>query len=60
MNNSEFMSIKELCKYINMSEKFVYKHLLDGKIPAVRMGRTWRIRKSEIEKRLLGAQFLLD
>lgn len=58
---NEFMSIGELADYINMSRKFVEKHVYSRRMPGlVRVGGKWRFRREEIEKRLTTGCLLLD
>ena len=57
----EFLDTDELAAYLNVSRKFVIKHRETGRIPgAVRIGRIWRFRRTEVEKRLLSGSLLLD
>lgn len=55
-----FFSIDELAKYVGVSRKFVVKHVENRRIPgAVKVGRVWRFRISEVEKRLHCGELLL-
>lgn len=57
----EYLTAKELAEMLNMSLKFIIKHTQSGRIPGkTKIGRLWRYRKSDIEKRLLSGQLLLD
>lgn len=61
MSETEFLSVKQLAEYLNCSEKFIRKHIESRRLPGmVKIGRTYRFRKSEVEKRLLTGQLLLD
>lgn len=57
----EFFSVSELADYLNCSEKFIRKHIESKRLPGmVKIGRVYRFRKSDVEKRLLLGQLLLD
>lgn len=61
MSETEFFSVQELAAYLNCSEKFIRKHIESRRLPGmVRVGRLYRFRKSDVEKRLLSGQLLLD
>jgi excisionase family DNA binding protein len=57
----EFFDTGELARYLNVSKKSVEKwrgqRLIQG---TVKIGRVYRFRRIEIEKRLLSGRFLLD
>jgi excisionase family DNA binding protein len=46
----DVMTVPELCDYLQMSEAKVREMLRQGTIPAVLIGRQWRIRRSSIER----------
>jgi excisionase family DNA binding protein len=53
-------SVRELAVRLGVSEKFVWKHIQDGKLPGVvRCGRAVRVDKATIERRILGGQVLI-
>jgi len=57
----EFFDTTELAQYLGVSRKAVIKWRQARRIPgAVRCGRVWRFRRTEIEKRLLSGELLLD
>lgn len=57
----EFLTVKELAAYLNCSEKFIRKHIESRRLPGmVKIGRIYRFRKSDVQKRLLSGQLLLD
>lgn len=59
--SSEFFNTKELADYIGSSMGFVRKHITSGRLPGmIRAGRFIKFRKSDVEKRLLSGQLLLD
>lgn len=50
MKNEEIMTIKEVARYLKMTEKTIYALAQKRKIPAVKIGGTWRFKKSLIDK----------
>lgn len=52
--NDKMMSMKEIVKFIGVSDKWLYKLIKDGLFPKpAKMGRSSRWLKSEIEKWIL-------
>lgn len=57
---SEFLTPQELAGMLNVSQKFIDKHIATKRIPgAVRVGRLWRFKRIDIEKRLAIGELLL-
>lgn len=52
----EILTIKELSDYLKTSEKTIYRMLADKKIPAFKVGNSWRFRQSEIDKWIKGQE----
>jgi len=52
MKNSEIMTIKEVAKYLKMNERTVYRLIQEGKIPATKIGKQWRLKKERINEEL--------
>ena len=48
--NSDIMTIKEVAAYLKLNEKTTYRLTSDGKIPAFKVGGSWRFRRDKIEK----------
>ena len=46
---SELLTIKEAAKYLRMSPLTVYRLASQGKVPAVKVGRHWRIHTDALE-----------
>ena len=47
--NNEIMTVKELAEYLKLAEKTVCKLAAEGKIPAFKVGKFWRFRKSDVD-----------
>ena len=43
-------TVEEAAEFLKIHKNTVHKWLLDGKIKGVKLGRVWRIPRSEIEK----------
>lgn len=56
---NDFFKTNELATYLNVSKKSIEKWRSQNRLPAVKVGYSWRYRKREIEKRLLSGQLLL-
>lgn len=50
----EWLSVADLCEYMDVSSYVVTAVLRSGDIPAVKMGREWRVAKSDFEAWLNG------
>lgn len=44
----EIMTIAQVAKYLQLSEITTYKMVNEGAIPAFKIGRHWRIQKSDL------------
>ena len=49
MSESEFLTTEQRCDYLRVNERTVYRLRQAGRIPALRIGRLWRYRKSDID-----------
>lgn len=46
---TDILTIKEVSEYLKLAEKTAYRLAAEGKIPAFKVGGSWRFRKSEID-----------
>lgn len=46
---SEIMTLKEVAKYLKMTEVTIYRYVNEGKIPGVKIGSRWRFVKEKID-----------
>lgn len=44
----EIMTVSEVATYFKISEVTTYKLVQEGKIPAFKIGRHWRVKKSDL------------
>lgn len=50
MSNDQIMTVRELAEYLKIAEKTAYRFASEGKVPAFKVGGTWRFRKAEIDR----------
>jgi excisionase family DNA binding protein len=46
----EIMTIEDVAKYLKLKPQTIYTWAQNGKIPAVKLGKEWRFKKSIIDK----------
>ena len=44
------MTVRQLSSYLQVSHGHVYELARSGRIPAIRLGRTWRFRREQIDR----------
>jgi excisionase family DNA binding protein len=44
------MTVDEVAKYLKMKTVTIYKHAQQGKLPAFKVGSSWRFKKTTIDK----------
>lgn len=47
---NEIMSVKETANYLNIKKQTVYRLVNNKKIPALKIGGQWKIKKSHLDK----------
>lgn len=47
-----FFTVLEISKILQISKMTVYRLLNEGKLPSIKVGRSFRIHKDEVEKLL--------
>ncbi|WP_207641239.1 helix-turn-helix domain-containing protein [Clostridium akagii] len=48
LNETEIMTVSEVAAYLKISEVTTYKLVQQGKIPAFKIGRHWRVKRSDL------------
>ena len=48
----QLLSIPQLCQQLGMGKSWVYRRLRSGEIPSIRLGRTIKVRRDELEEYL--------
>ena len=46
----QIMTVKEVAEYLKVNERTVYRMAADSKIPAFKVGGSWRFKQAEIER----------
>lgn len=46
----ELITIKEVADFLQIAEKTIYRMAAESKIPAFKVGGSWRFKRGEIEK----------
>ena len=49
-NEERLLTIDEVADFLHINPMTVYAWVRDGKIPAFKIGKVWRFRKTEIDK----------
>ena len=50
MDEKVLLNVKQVAKYLQLKESTIYSWAQDGKIPAIKIGRTWRFRRSDLDE----------
>ena len=62
MTDERLMNVKQVADYLQLKESTIYSWAQDGKVPAIKIGRTWRFRRSDLdqwlERHLKGSELL--
>ena len=48
----DLLSIPELCQELGMGKSWVYRHLRSGEIPSVKLGRSIKVKREDLEEYL--------
>lgn len=43
------LNVKQVARYLQLKESTIYSWAQDGKIPAIKIGRTWRFRRADLD-----------
>ncbi|MDI6735826.1 MAG: helix-turn-helix domain-containing protein [bacterium] len=55
-NGPAIMTVKEVGEYLRLHESSIYRLSIQGKIPAYKVGRSWRFKKDKIDEWLHHSQ----
>jgi len=47
---NQMMTVSEVAKYLKMKTVTIYKHAQQGRIPAFKVGSSWRFKRSTIDQ----------
>lgn len=48
--NHEILTLEEVANYLRLTPQTIYKWVQEGRIPAVKLGKEWRFRKSILDR----------
>jgi excisionase family DNA binding protein len=48
--SSEIMGLKETAEYLNIKEQTAYRLLQNKKLPALKIGGQWKVKKEHLDK----------
>ncbi len=48
--SNEIMNIKEVAEFLHVKVQTVYRLVQQGKIPALKIGGQWKVKKSHLDK----------
>jgi len=46
----EILTVREVAEYLKLSRTTVWRWVKEGKLQAFKLGRSWRVRRSELER----------
>ena len=46
----QVMTVKDIAEYLDMHPMTIYKFVKEGRIPAFKVGTSWRIKRESIQK----------
>ena len=49
MSQDTLLNVKQVADYLQLKESTIYSWAQDGKIPAIKIGRTWRFRRVDLD-----------
>ena len=49
MAQDMLLNVKQVAEYLQLKESTIYSWAQDGKIPAIKIGRTWRFRRTDLD-----------
>lgn len=55
--NSEVLTVAEVADYLRVSETTIWRWCSTGKLPAFRIGRGWRVQRSDLEQHITAQKF---
>ena len=49
MTDEKLLNVKQVAEYLQLKESTIYSWAQDSKIPAIKIGRTWRFRREDLD-----------
>lgn len=54
--NDQILTVKEVAEYLKVNERTIYRLATEKKIPAFRVGASWRFRREEVDSWIASQQ----
>lgn len=48
--SEQIMTVKDVASYLKLNERTIYRMATSAKIPAFKVGTSWRFKREDIEK----------
>ncbi|HEX9122476.1 MAG TPA: helix-turn-helix domain-containing protein [Actinomycetota bacterium] len=52
--DDRLLTVSEVCQEMRVSSMTVYRLIKSGELPAIRLGRSYRVRESDVDRYLSG------
>jgi len=46
----QILTVKDVAKYLKVNDRTIYRMAIDGRIPAFKVGASWRFKSCEIDE----------
>jgi len=56
METNELLTVKEVAEYLRWNKRTVYNKATAGQMPAIKMDKSWRFKKGDIDRWLENAK----
>ena len=56
MTSDDFLTVTEVAKRLRVTTTTIYRWMEEGRLPAIQIAKRYRIRASDVERMLEGAQ----
>ncbi|TMK47492.1 MAG: helix-turn-helix domain-containing protein [Actinobacteria bacterium] len=59
-DEDQLLTVGEVCDAMRVSNMTVYRLIKSGELPAIRLGKTYRVLESEVERYLSGLLVMVE
>jgi excisionase family DNA binding protein len=59
-DEDQLLTVVEVCDAMRVSNMTVYRLIKSGELPAIRLGKTYRVLESEVERYLSGLLVMVE
>ncbi len=50
MEQERLLNVRQVAEYLQLKESTIYSWAQEGRIPAIKIGRTWRFRRADLDE----------